>query len=93
MCTGAVYSVLILSIGHTTLCTHFQCFVDVVELDEEMLAVAEKWFDFHRGERLNVYIADGVRFVSECIFTKKHGESLNIRSYRTHVSEWLYFPS
>jgi hypothetical protein len=44
-------------------------------LDEEMLVVAEKWFGFHRGERLTVHIADGVRFISECVSAKKHGKS------------------
>jgi hypothetical protein len=26
-----------------------------------------------RGERLTVHIADGVRFISECVLAKKHG--------------------
>ena len=47
-----------------------------MELDEEMLVVAEKWFGFCRGERVTVHIAVGVMFVSECISANKHGENL-----------------
>ena len=60
-----------------------------MELDEGMLTVAEKWFGFHRGERLNVHIADGVIFVSECISAKKHGECLVLKV--TMQKDWLYF--
>ena len=38
--------------------------------------VAERWFGVHRGERLTVHIADGVRFISECISAKKYGKSI-----------------
>ena len=47
-----------------------------MELDEEMLVVAEKWFGFHRGERMTVHIADGVAFITEYISANKHGENL-----------------
>jgi hypothetical protein len=47
-----------------------------------MLVVAENWFGFHRGERLTVHIADGVRFISECVSAKKHGKS---HYYHTHI--------
>ena len=47
-----------------------------MELDEEMLVIAEKWFGFHRGERMTVNIADGVTFVSECVSANKRGENL-----------------
>ena len=44
--------------------------------------VAEKWFGFHRGERLTVHIADGVRFISECVSAKKHGKSIVDSKFR-----------
>ena len=51
-----------------------------------MLVVAEKWFGFHRGERLTVHIADGVRFISECVSAKKHGKSIVGKlSYTYHM--------
>ena len=43
----------------------------MVELDQEMLTVAEKWFGFSRGERMTVHIADGLSFVNECASNKK----------------------
>ena len=40
------------------------------------MVVAEKWFGFHRGERMSLHIADGVIFVSECVSANKHGKKL-----------------
>lgn len=58
--------------------THIQCSVEVVELDGEILTVAEKWFGFRRGESMSVHIADGVSFVNECISANKHSEKFFI---------------
>lgn len=44
--------------------------MDVVEIDAEMLSVAEKWFGFVQGERMKVFIEDGLLFVKEA---KKQG--------------------
>ena len=48
--------------------------------------VAEKWFGFHRGERLTVHIADGVRFISECVSAKKHGKTIDRKLSYTHIT-------
>ena len=48
--------------------------------------VAEKWFGFHRGERLTVHIADGVRFISECVSVKKHSKIINRKLSYTHIT-------
>ena len=50
--------------------------MEVVELDEEVLTVAERWFGFCRGERMTIHIADGVLFINECVSANKHGEML-----------------
>lgn len=50
-----------------------QITLDVVEIDSEMLSVAEKWFGFAQGERLKVFIEDGVQFVKETCASGKKG--------------------
>lgn len=52
--------------------------MDVVEIDPEMVVVAEKWFGFSQGERLKVFIEDGVKFVKDCCLAGKKGESMAI---------------
>ena len=52
-----------------------------MELDEEMLTVAERWFGFCRGARMIVHIADGVSFINECVSANKHGEMLRTYQY------------
>ena len=44
-----------------------------MEIDSEMLSVAEKWFGFAQGERLKVFIEDGVQFVQEACAAGKKG--------------------
>lgn len=39
--------------------------MDVVEVDPEMVSVAEKWFGFVQGNRMRVFIEDGLLFVKE----------------------------
>lgn len=39
--------------------------IDVVEIDSEMVSLAEKWFGFVQGDRVKVFIQDGVLFVKE----------------------------
>lgn len=52
----------------------------MVELDSEMVCVAEKWFDFTQGERMRVHVADGVEFVKKCLTAGKKGmRNINIR--------------
>ncbi|XP_015687502.1 eEF1A lysine and N-terminal methyltransferase isoform X2 [Protobothrops mucrosquamatus] len=41
-----------------------QCSVDVVEIDSAMLEVATRWFGFSPGDRLKIYIADGLVYVA-----------------------------
>ena len=45
----------------------------MVELDQEMVSVAEKWFGFTQGERMKVHIADGVEFIRESFNAGKKG--------------------
>ncbi len=44
---------------------HTQLSLDVVELDPEVLSVAEKWFGFRQSERVRVHVSDGVQFVED----------------------------
>ncbi|XP_053100618.1 eEF1A lysine and N-terminal methyltransferase isoform X2 [Hemicordylus capensis] len=41
-----------------------QCCIDVVEIDPAMLEMATSWFGFSPGDRLKVYIADGLVYIS-----------------------------
>lgn len=81
---GRVYNFLVVShthmseLSHVHYVPHIQCSVEVVELDGEILTVAEKWFGFRRGESMSVHIADGVSFVNECISANKHSEKFFI---------------
>lgn len=52
---------------------HDQSIAEVVEVDSEMLTVAEKWFGFAKGERMSVHIADGIAFINERVSTHKEG--------------------
>ena len=47
-----------------------------MELDEEVLTVAERWFGFCRGDRMTFHIADGVLFINERVSANKRGEML-----------------
>ena len=40
-----------------------QISLDVVEIDPEMVKVAKKWFGCSEGERLSIFVADGIEFV------------------------------
>ena len=49
-----------------------QILIDVVEIDSEMLSVSEKWFEFSQGDKVKVFIEDGVEFIKQaCIAGKK----------------------
>ena len=50
--------------------------IDVVEIDPEMLSVAERWFQFSQGEKIKVFIEDGVKFVKQASITGKKGSVL-----------------
>ena len=47
--------------------------IDVVEIDSEMVSVAEKWFGFAQGEKLKVFVEDGVEFVKQASVAGKKG--------------------
>ena len=47
--------------------------MEVVELDPEMLTVAEKWFGFVHGEEVRVCIGDGVEVIREKCASGKKG--------------------
>ena len=42
----------------------------MVEIDPEMVSVAERWFGFVQGGRIKVFIEDGLQFVKD---DKKQG--------------------
>ncbi len=48
-----------------------QVMMDVVELDSEMVSVAEKWFGFSQGKNIKVFIDDGIHFIKEACSRKK----------------------
>jgi spermidine synthase len=41
--------------------------LDVVELDAEMVSVAERWFGFVQGDRIRVFVEDGLVFVKDSV--------------------------
>ncbi|XP_023235976.1 methyltransferase-like protein 13 [Centruroides sculpturatus] len=43
-----------------------QIYIDVVELDEEILKIAVEWFGLELSEKLKVHIADGIDFINNC---------------------------
>lgn len=47
---------------------YHQISMDVVEIDPEMVSVAERWFGFvQSGDRIKVFIEDGVLFVKDAV--------------------------
>lgn len=41
--------------------------MDVVEIDPEMVSVAERWFGFVQGDRIKVFVEDGILFVKDAL--------------------------
>ena len=50
--------------------------MDVVEIDPEIVSVAEKWFGFMQGKKLKVFVDDGIHFIREMFDNKKKGLQL-----------------
>ena len=50
--------------------------IDIVEIDPEMLSVAERWFEFAQGENVKVFIEDGMEFVKQASSAGKKGLEL-----------------
>ena len=48
----------------------------MVELDPEVLSVAEKWFGFSQTERVRVHLTDGTQYVKDSVATGKKGRSV-----------------
>ncbi|XP_067388574.1 eEF1A lysine and N-terminal methyltransferase isoform X1 [Emydura macquarii macquarii] len=67
---GARLSVLVIGLGggslplfiHDYFC---QSRVEAVEIDPSMLEVATRWFGFSQGDRMKVYVSDGLDYVAE----------------------------
>ena len=53
---------------------HAQVSVDVIELDPEILTVAEKWFGFVQGEGVRVCVGDGVEAIRQKYTAGEKGE-------------------
>ena len=51
-----------------------QVSVDVIELDPEILTVAEKWFGFVQGEGVRVCVGDGVEAIRQKCAAGEKGE-------------------
>ncbi len=64
--------------------------MDIVEIDEAMVRVAQDQFNFHPTNRLNVITMDGVKFIdnlaSSGIFLIQ-----NILSFISNIFVLLYF--
>lgn len=50
-----------------------QVLLDVAEIDSEMLVVAEKWFEFSQGNKVKVFIGDGVEFIKQACAAGQKG--------------------
>lgn len=42
-----------------------QVFLDVVEIDPEIVKVAKKWFDCKEDERLRIITGDGLEYINK----------------------------
>ena len=51
-----------------------QVSLDVIELDPEILNVAEKWFGFVQGESVRVCVGDGVEAIKQKCAAGEKGE-------------------
>ena len=51
-----------------------QVSVDIIELDPEILNVAEKWFGFVQGEGVRVCVGDGVEAIKQKCAAGEKGE-------------------
>ena len=51
-----------------------QVSVDIIELDPEILNVAEKWFGFVQGEGVRVCVGDGVEAIMQKCAAGEKGE-------------------
>ena len=51
-----------------------QVSVDIIELDPEILNVAEKWFGFVQGESVRVCVGDGVEAIKQKCAAGEEGE-------------------
>ena len=51
-----------------------QVSLDVIELDPEILTVAEKWFGFVQGEGVRVCVGDGVEAIRQKCAAGEKGE-------------------
>jgi len=50
--------------------------VDVVELDPDVVSVAEKFFEFSPNERIAVEVGDGIEYVKSAHSSGKNGEAM-----------------
>lgn len=63
-------SAVIVGLGGGGLCTFLhKCFsklsLTAIDIDSEMLNIAQKYFDFTCDDKLKVFIQDGLRFIRE----------------------------
>lgn len=49
--------------------------MDIIELDPEIVSVAEKFFGFTVNERVKVEVCDGIEYVKNAYQAGKKGES------------------
>lgn len=56
-----------------------QTALDIVELDPEILKVAEDWFGFSQSEGRRVHLADGVKFVEDSVLAGKKSKPCIMR--------------
>ena len=47
--------------------------MEVVEEDPAVVSLAEKWFECTQGERLKIYVEDGIKFIQEACASGKKG--------------------
>ncbi|WJX08337.1 spermidine synthase [Bacillus cereus] len=45
---------------------HQNCNIDIVEIDEEVYSVSQKYFAFKADDKMNIYIMDAVNYFKEC---------------------------
>ena len=53
----------------------------MVELDSEVISVAQKYFEFSTNERITVEICDGIEYVKNVHSAGKNGETLQVRIF------------
>ncbi|CAF4734532.1 unnamed protein product [Rotaria sp. Silwood1] len=64
--------------------------IDVVEIDSEIMDLAQKYFDFNENDRIRVYIEDGRHFIERQSSNKYDVIIIDAFTVKNHISHKLH---